>query len=424
MYVPSNTLAPPGEGARTRTPARAASMPALCVVVLIAAFFSLAMQIGFWRTVGMGPGFESISVAKSLALKGTFADPFDGPTGPTAHLAPLWPFVLAGMYRAAGSEAHFRVMAFSVTIVLHALNVLFLFLLAHELLGNWLSRYCTVALALMVPLYQVIPPSDAICVSAGLLAFWLLARRRRLILCGLFGGLLLLFSPAVLFILAPIAAYEWKRVKAVGVFLAIALVVILPWEIRNYSVFHKVFFIRDNLGLELDVYNNDCEIHGTGGCVPHPMLSAEERARIAAMGEASYDEMRMHHALGWFKTHPGQALRLVAGRIAGFWFPIRAAAPYGFCIAAITLLSLWGCWRLLRDRRQVFWPMLAISVLYPPVYYLVRFDLRYRYTILWVSILAAGYGAARLIEGLGSWPRAPGSARGSRARWGTAAHRR
>jgi len=44
---------------------------------------------------------------------------------------------------------------------------------------------------------------------------------------------------------------------------------------------------------------------------------------------------------------------------------------------------------------------LAITALYPPVYYLVRFDVRYRYSVLWVSVLVAGYGVARLAEHFG-----------------------
>lgn len=35
--------------------------------------------------------------------------------------------------------------------------------------------------------------------------------------------------------------------------------------------------------------------------------------------------------------------------------------------------------------------MLAISVVYSLLYCLVRFDLRYRYPILWVSLFAAAY---------------------------------
>ena len=372
-----------------------------CVLVLLAATISLAIQMKFIPIGGMGAGFESISVAKSLAIKGTFADPFGAPTGPTAHLAPLWPFMLAGIYRLAGDEQYFRLSTLLLAILLHLLNVVLLFLLAHELIPEPLSQYCSVALVLIVPLYQVVPAYDCAYISAGLMTFWMLARRNQIVPCGLLGGLLLLFNPSLLAILLPIAVYEWRQVRRVSAFLIIALLAITPWEIRNYRVFHQAFFIRDNLGLELDVYNNDCEAYGTGVCIPHPNVSARECAKVAAMGEASYNKMRMQHVLTWFKTHPGAALRLTARRMAGFWFPFSAVKPYGFGMVLITAASLWGFWCLLRRRQTVVWPMLGIMALYPPVYYLVRFDVRYRYSVLWVSVLVAGYGVARLAEHFG-----------------------
>lgn len=398
MHQLANTDAPPGEAVPVRPSAKIISKRALCVLVLIAAFLSIAVQMCFLPMVGMGTGFESLSVAKSLAIKGTFADPFDGPTGPTAHLAPLWPFMLAGIYRAAGNEEYFRVTALLLAVLMHVLNVLLLFLLAGELFGDSLSQICTLGLALFVPLYQVIPAGEAIYVSAGLLGFWLLARRHKVVLCGLLGGLLLLFSPLLLLVLAPIATYEWKTVRKVSAFLVIMLLVILPWQVRNYEVFHKVFFVRDNLGLELDLYNNDCEVSGTRGCAPHPIYSAVERAKVAEMGEMAYNDMRMKHAVTWFRGHPGTAARLIARRIVAYWFPVSAAPPYGYAFAFVTAVSLLGFWRLWRNRLTVVWPMLAIMAVYPLVYYLVRLDLRYRHSILWISILVAGYGIGRIIE--------------------------
>ena len=40
---------------------------------------------------------ESQSIAESLARTGQFANPFRTPTGPTAHLAPAHPLLLAGL---------------------------------------------------------------------------------------------------------------------------------------------------------------------------------------------------------------------------------------------------------------------------------------------------------------------------------------
>src|SRR3954468_19544919 len=41
---------------------------------------------------------EADSIARSLAAKGAFADPFAAPTGATAHCAPIYPAVGALIY--------------------------------------------------------------------------------------------------------------------------------------------------------------------------------------------------------------------------------------------------------------------------------------------------------------------------------------
>lgn len=400
MYPQCNSDPASSTPASAQPSPRAAKLWAQCLLVLLAALISLAIQMVLIPMVGMGPGFEPVSLARTLATQGTFADPFDGPTGPTAHLAPAWPFILAAIYRATSNEEYFRIATLLLTILFHLINVLLLFLLAGELFRESAVRSCTLALALAVPLYQVIPAEDAIYISTGVLAFWLVCRRHKVVWCGLLGGLLLLFNPTLLLVLTPIAIYEWRNRKAVGIFLAIVFLVITPWEIRNYRVFHQLFFIRDNLGLELDVYNNDCEYFGSTGCTPHPILSAVERAKVRAMGETSYNAMRLRHALAWFRDNPGTAAKLVGRRIVGYWFPLPAAKPFGYTIASVTAISILGLWLLRRERQTVFWPMLAIMALYPLVYYLVRFDLRYRYSILWLSVIVAGYGLGRVVRPL------------------------
>src|SRR5438477_9322751 len=47
---------------------------------------------------------EAEQIGLSLASKGTFSDPYRVPTGPTAHCAPFYPLVVAGIYRVFGTE--------------------------------------------------------------------------------------------------------------------------------------------------------------------------------------------------------------------------------------------------------------------------------------------------------------------------------
>ena len=53
-----------------------------------------------------GIGYESLELACSLAHKGTFSDPFRYlETGPSAHVAPLFPAIIALVIRTVGDKA-------------------------------------------------------------------------------------------------------------------------------------------------------------------------------------------------------------------------------------------------------------------------------------------------------------------------------
>jgi hypothetical protein len=361
------------------------------LLLLAVLSLTMAVQIRFIPFV-IGPGFEAVSISRSLAERGAFADPFDAATGPTAHLPPLYPAILALLRIVTPGEQSFRIAVLVLTILLHVVHAFLVFAVAWDLFPKSSTRQIAFAIVLVLPLYQILPPWETIWLCCGVLYFWLGVRRRRVLAAGLFGGLLLLMNPSLLFVLTPIAVCEWRRPRPAIAFLCLALLVTSPWIVRNYRVFGKVFFIRDNLGMELDLYNNDCEAFGATGCAPHPLASEEERRKIRELGEVRYNAVRLERAVTWLRTHPAAALRLAAGRAAGFWFPLFKAPPHGWSIALVTLLSLWGLACLARDRHPALWPMLAIALVYPVLYYFIHFDLRFRMPVLSLSVLAAAYG--------------------------------
>ena len=55
--------------------------------------------------VGFGTPFELSTVASNLASTGEFRDPFGIPSGPTAHVAPVYPFILATVIRVLRSSS-------------------------------------------------------------------------------------------------------------------------------------------------------------------------------------------------------------------------------------------------------------------------------------------------------------------------------
>ena len=86
--------------------------------------------------------------------------------------------------------------------------------------------------------------------------------RSQLLLWGMVWGILLLLQPVVTVVLLAwtfVLHFRSQHSRLQKLALAtLPLVMVTPWLIRNFVVFHRPVFIRDNLGLELAVSNNSC----------------------------------------------------------------------------------------------------------------------------------------------------------------------
>lgn len=71
------------------------------------------------RHVAPHTRFEVTAVAMSLYEKGTFADPYCLPTGPTAHMPPFHPALLAGIYHLLGPTLAAGYVTWLVLIACH-----------------------------------------------------------------------------------------------------------------------------------------------------------------------------------------------------------------------------------------------------------------------------------------------------------------
>jgi 4-amino-4-deoxy-L-arabinose transferase-like glycosyltransferase len=91
--------------------------------------------------------------------------------------------------------------------------------------------------------------------------------------------------------------------KSTLVVVLLPALVVGPWLIRNYSVFHRIILVRDNLGLELAISNNNCAKFGiaqnlASGCFGkvHPNANANEARKVLAYGEPKYNDLRLEQA--------------------------------------------------------------------------------------------------------------------------------
>jgi hypothetical protein len=364
-------------------------------------------------------GFEWLAVACSLAEHGTFADPYFAlKTGPTALLPPAYPAFLGILvyFFGEGPRGAFALQWFAT-----------LFMALQIALFPWAARrmglgYAAGFLAGCLWLLAGIPNFDISDASPyGLLALLLATLSvpagpgepsvGRMALTGMLWGVSLLFNPAGVLVLAALVAWLYfSRRMASRRLLALALVplaVVAPWVARNYAVLHHFVFVRDNLGLQLAISNNDCasysfELDRYSRCFAplHPNESLAEARRVVALGEVEYDRARLDEALDWSARNPARFLKLTLERFDAFWIPSAVRYPWEqwedvprrrLLVSALTLLSIPGLILLWRRERQAAIICLLWLVFFPPVYYVTGYQERFRNPILWATFLPAAY---------------------------------
>jgi hypothetical protein len=363
--------------------------------------------------------------AISLARHGSLANVYSETSGPSAHVAPLYPLLLAGLYRVFGWDTVAAILAqeFCAVAVTTA-GFMLLPTVARKarlsVAAGWAAAY---GLALLpVNLWVETTggweqPYSALALLGLFLCFCRLQdehwhRPRTVLLTGLLLGVIALLSPSLLPAGALMTLAEFgsqradrRRVVAGGLLMAlVAGLLLAPWVVRNYLTFGHFIPFRSNFGLEFALGNNP-QANGMTYPPPadgpphrltrHPYRDAAERAHLAEVGEWEYMHEKQSAALSWVAANPGQALRLTARRFRLFWFPPADVWPahasahaakaavfdaVGFgalaCLAGLVLVG--------HPRR---W-LLAGSVIGPSLIYVVtHVDPRYRYPVFGLTAL-------------------------------------
>lgn len=393
-------------------------------VIFAAAFFQYSFLIR--PDVPSPHGAEPIHIARALLEKGEYADPFYvGPTGPTAHVTPGFPFLAAALLLISGPRWGFalRLAAVACTAVMVSS-----FPYAARRLGlGWETGVVAAILWLGATpvLYPHFESSWAAAVNLAVTlvaAAWIGAPSlARALAFGIACGVALLILPSALPVLVAIffLALPAVRKHCLAAILA-AAAVISPWMVRNYRVLGGWVPFRSNFGLELAVSNNDCamfsfQLNFDTGChnSGHPYLNATEAARVREMGEIAYNRQRLGEALDWIRANPRKFLSLTAQRFVAFWFPhdtgdfLDILRTPGFRLhflmtVLLTPLGFAGLAMLYRSDRASASLLAAWLALYPLVYYVVQSWDRYRLPILWVTYLLGALPVRRLLEWLAS----------------------
>src|ERR1035437_8037997 len=344
--------------------------------------------------------------------------------GPSAHTGPFYPAYLALIIRLFGHwSTAVGVILWAAALILAVQLTMLPLLAKHFGLGFW-----TGVLAAFVWLAAAIPPTvDSEAQLVGLLvvaaaffmrtSFTLEMTASQLLMSGILWGALLLLQPVVILVL-PFwllllhfqSPSSLRQKIALGM---LPIILVTPWIVRNFVVFHKPVFIRDNLGLELAISNNDCasfsfQMNAVSGCFSqvHPNENYEEALKVRQLGEVEYNRVRLREAIQWIKGNPIAFTSLSLRRFEAFWLPPASTNPgdgvilHPWVVDCLTLLSIAGLFLMWRNARVAAFVVGLWLIFFPLIYYFVQFFQRYRFPILWTSFLPGCYFIAELAKGI------------------------
>src|SRR5262249_38707112 len=283
-------------------------------------------------------------VAAALADGRGWADAFGRDPGPTAHTAPLYPLMLAGLYRLCGDyeTAIRRCLQSGLNLALSLSALLFLPVLADKLglsrAAGWMAAFVAAALPFNALIELMGRHENTVAMLALLGLIWCLNDLRQRgwsgravrLRTGAMLGLVALLSPnfllvPVLFFAAELACNRAERGRILRCGALSATIVLLaatPWMVRNYRVLGGFVPLRSNFGLELAVGNRpgaDGYTYAEGMKDVHPFCCAAEQARLIAQGDATYMHTKHHKALFGIGEPPRQFVWLMMRRAWLFW---------------------------------------------------------------------------------------------------------
>ena len=367
-------------------------------------------------------GYETGRIARSLAQGKGFSNPLFGDTGPTAWMTPVYPGIVAGVFKIFGvyTKASALVLL-SFNALTSALNVIPIFLFARRSFGERVARWSAWTWAFFP--YGLYFPVERIWETwlATLLLsilFWMALEfdERKPIwvwmLYGLLWGVEALTSPSVLAVLPFLGSWtcyqlyrkrqRWfmPNVAAAVVFLA----VVSPWFIRNYRVFHKFIPFRDNMGLVLRL-GTKTNTSYWGAYQLGPWHNNAEWEEFKRDGELAYMATKKQQAITSIKANPGwfvwTSFRRAVFLWTGYWSlshwyleqePLDP--PNIVLCTSLTVLALWGLQKAFRVRVSVGMPYALVLFSFPLIYYVTSPEVYYRRPIDPMFVVLAMFAIA------------------------------
>jgi len=398
---------------------------------------ALSLRLGYcWFKTGFSasPSYREYAMAgRRLLDQGAMLSSLvldDSAASPSALLPPVYVAWVAGVYALLGTESFAAECTLQLTNALaSALAAIGAFFVARRLAGDRAGWIAAVVLSIN-PLcfgYGHLVWDTSLFILGAVVTLYFCARlcegsctRGRWLAFGLWLGALALLNPALtiaypILVLWPLTkSCGWRPGPVVGrVLLTVLgwLLVVTPWNVRNYTQIGEVTYIRG--GLMLEFWLGSCHEADTDGSAVYrshyALDNTDVQRRVAEIGEVPYIEECGRKARAAITGDPWRFVRLVGMRAVDYWLGTAYSHnPAGgggtprstprVAVMVFLTLELLALLILLLIRRadggEVRW-LLAAAIAFCLIYCLTHVQIRYRAPSEPLIAVALGLLAAR-----------------------------
>lgn len=366
-------------------------------------------------------GWEMGRIARALVTGHGYADPFSGHTGPTAWVTPLYPLLLAAVFKLFGV---YTLRSAWVVLTINSFFSALTTITTYEIAVRCFNRRVAVWSAWIWALYPAAMQYAVRWVWEMTLSTWLFTcilvlalRMRRIgerngetlgggdfgnadeprslqrwLLFGFLWGLLALSNPSLLVFLPVVGIWtmrgahdQRRQVAYASASALIFLLCVSLWVARNAMVFHRFIPMRANFGAEFYMGNGP----GARGFLmeyDHPFQAPEQLRLYRQMGEVTYAHMRGKLAWDFVASHPDLFFRNSIKRVFFFWIGVPHPSEASWYVEPARILNfafasiagLLGLALALKRRVPAATLFAWAFFLVPLMYYFVTVHARFR----------------------------------------------
>ncbi len=437
----------------------------LCALFLGAAIVRVAVVQTARSYLLPNVWYEYGQIAANLVTGRGFSIEFLGMFGPTASQAPVYPSLVAIAYLALGVQnAAAALWLQLIQAVLGAWLPLLVAAICWRMVPErpvigWLAGWTTALHPTLVYAVTHLQPITLLSLEAALLIHSGLSLTElgpqpvartvalKAVFLGLLGGLTLLTDPilGLVFFVAILTALCWRppqcnratplgvRLRAIVIAASVAVLLPLPWLVRNYAVFGRFIPIKSTFGYAFWQGNHprswgtdkipraeadDLVAMARGGLreltetlwkarhetryIDDMVLTPSERQRLATLSEPERCQFLLHAVLDYIRHHPDHYVRLCLQRLRYFLLfdetnPRTRLPAYRAYHALFVALSLLGLWRGRQLWRRL-WPLPAAYAAVCLFHTLTIVSIRFRLPVEAFQAVYAAIGIIALLR--------------------------